>query len=59
MFAGHSAGDDADIRHALGNGLDDTQAWQFVDVDVDGRVVFEKTGEQFRQVFGQCCGVAQ
>ncbi|MNF95085.1 hypothetical protein D3C84_778230 [compost metagenome] len=59
MLAGGGGGNDADIRRTLGNGLDDTQARQLLDVEGDGRVVGEKAGEQFREVFAQGRGVAQ
>jgi len=49
----HCVGDDADIRRAVAQGMQNAQAWLFLQVDVDMRVADQKAGEQFGQVFAQ------
>jgi len=53
----HGAGDDADIRGALGDGGDDFVAQPLLQIDVHLRVGGKEIAERFRQEFGQRIGI--
>jgi hypothetical protein len=59
VLAGRGGGDDAQVGHALGNGLHDAQAWQLLHVDAHPWVLDQILRQQLGQVLGQRRGVAQ
>ncbi|MNQ85944.1 hypothetical protein D3C85_1011220 [compost metagenome] len=49
----HRRGEDANVCRTLAQSMGNTQAGQFLYIDVDAGVALEKIGERFGQVFGQ------
>lgn len=59
MLARCCAGDDAQVGHALGDGLHDAQARVFLHIHAHAWVLGKVGRQQFGQVLGQGRGVAQ